>query len=159
MKTPIPISVTHVEARTQLEREHSIDYRESILGATVRAHCRCGWKSPWLTTGWIAQEAAGRHLNAYVEHPLENRRRFAIFREVCKECGGTGEVATARRECAGCYDGYLWRILDRERDESTYQGSVEDAWAMLAVDYADDPDAPCSRWSINQDNPRSEPTA
>jgi hypothetical protein len=174
MKTPIPISATHIEARTQLEREHSIDYRESILGATVRAHCRCGWKSPWLTTGWIAQEAAGRHLNAFVEHPLENRRRFAIFRETCKECGGTGEARPARSgmtresaqgifedaiECAGCYDGYLWRILDRERDESTYQGSVEDAWAMLAVDYADDPDAPCSRWSINQDNPRSEPTA
>ena len=174
MKTPIPISATHAEARALLEERHPIEYRDSMMGVTTHARCRCGWRSPEVNAGYIAQAAAKRHLAVYVEYPLEQRRRFAIFRETCKECGGTGEVRPARSgmtresaqgifedaiECAGCYDGYLWHILDRERDESTYQGSVEDAWAMLAVDYADDPDAPCSRWSINQDNPRSEPTA
>lgn len=100
MKAPrIPIEHTAAEARAQLEAEHAIEYIDSILGGATRATCSCGWRSPWLTTGWVAQEAAGRHWIAYVEHPLENRARYAIYR----------------------VDGVFlrWALLDRQSGEVT----------------------------------------
>lgn len=76
----IDIRLTHGEARAQLQAAHAIDYRESTLGLYVAAHCTCGWTSPKVTAGFIAQAAADRHLAAFVEHPLENRARYAIYR-------------------------------------------------------------------------------
>lgn len=76
----IPIQLTHEEARAHLESAHAIGYRESLLGSTVYAFCRCRWKSPSVNAGFIAQAAASRHRVAFVDHPLENRARYAIYR-------------------------------------------------------------------------------
>lgn len=118
MKTiRIPIEYTAAEARELLEAAHTIDYVESILGASVRATCACGWRSPWLTTGWVAQEIAGRHRIAHVEHPLESRARFAIYHETCKGCNGegalTGRDGADLGTCPFCFSGYLWTLIDR----------------------------------------------
>lgn len=80
--TPIPIRATHAEARALLEAAHTIEYRESIMGATVQARCACGWRSSWLRFGFAAQTAAQRHTAALVDYQLEQRRRYAIYRDI-----------------------------------------------------------------------------
>lgn len=117
----IPIQLTHAEARAHLEEAHAIDYRESMLGATVYAYCRCGWKSPSVNAGFIAQAAANRHRVAFIEHPLENRARYAIFWKACRGCNGSGRFETRdgvdQGECAHCFEGGLWTILDRTGED------------------------------------------
>lgn len=80
--TQIPIRATRAEARALLEAAHAVEYRESIMGATVQARCGCGWRSSWLRFGFAAQKAAERHTAALVEYPLEQRRRYAIYRDI-----------------------------------------------------------------------------
>lgn len=148
MKTPIPISATHAEARTLLEERHPIEYRDSMMGVTTHARCRCGWRSPEVNAGYIAQAAAKRHLAVYVEYPLEQRRRFAIYREACDICLGAGEVSpeawAAMRpdarpvetdaECSECWAGYVWTIRDREDGSEKYAGTQQEALELLYDD-------------------------
>lgn len=149
----IPISATHAEARALLEERHVIEYRESMLGVTVQARCDCGWRSPKVVTGWTAG-AAKRHLAALVEYALEQRRRYAIYSEACKECDGDGYVddetacgdpdhCSPWRACPRCHGrGQHWILLDREgSDRRLACGSMSAAIAML------------DRWT------RQEPTA
>lgn len=135
-QTRIPIHLTHDEARSLLEAEHAIEYRDGILGATVQAACRCGWTSPKLTTGWIAQEAAQRHRVAFIIHPLENRARYAIYRATCRACNGeavlSGRDGADLGECPFCFRGHLWTILDRTgEDLDRYAASQGFAMAQL----------------------------
>jgi hypothetical protein len=81
MPAPVPISVTHAEARALLAGAHPIAYRDSMLGATVQARCDCGWRSSQVNAGYMAQAAAERHHAAVVDHRLEQRRRYAIYRD------------------------------------------------------------------------------
>lgn len=135
----IPIQLTHEEARAQLEAAHAINYRESILGATVYAYCHCGWKSPSVNAGFIAQAAAYRHRVAFIEHPLENRARYAIFWKACMACNGSGRFETRdaidQGECAHCYEGGLWTILDRTGEgRERYAKTQDDAMQLLWTD-------------------------
>jgi len=154
MKTPIPISATHAEARAQLEAEHAIDYRESILGVTVRAHCRCGWTSMPVNAGFIAQAAANRHHIAFVEHPLENRARYAIYREACDICNGRGyltpeawaatyegPLSEGDIECPECWSGFAWTIKDRTDGSEKYAATPHEAFDMLEADIRFDQEA------------------
>lgn len=131
MAEPIPIDATHAGARDLLEARHRIDYEDSILGAKTRARCACGWTSPWSFAGWIAQEVAGRHRIAFIEHPLENRARFAIHRRTCRGCDGTGQVPRSGVECPLCYGGTLWVILDRESGREGYAPTQQEAVIIL----------------------------
>ena len=140
MKTiRIPIQLTDAEARELLEAAHAIDYVDSILGGSVRATCTCGWRSPWLTTGWVAQEIAMRHRIAFVEHPLENRARYAIFWKVCGACNGSGRFemrdGVDQGECAHCFEGGFWTILDRTgEDRDRYAKTQGEAMSLLCDD-------------------------
>lgn len=79
--TQIPIRATHAEARKLLEAAHTISYRDTILGMNTRAECTCGYNSPWVNFGPVAQGHANRHLLGRVEYELEERRRYAIYRD------------------------------------------------------------------------------
>lgn len=130
----IPIQFTADQAKRLLEERHAISYRDSILGATVRAVCSCGWSSPSLTTGWIAQEAANRHHVAFVAHPLENRVQYAIFRRTCLACNGEGVLrgrdGSDLGECPHCYAGHLWVILDRIEEDEPERYAATQSLAM-----------------------------
>lgn len=93
-RTRIPIDKMHEEARQLLQASHRIEYVDSMLGTHTQAKCACGWSSPSSTSNWIAQGAATRHYIAFVEHPLENRARYAIFWKVCGACNGSGRFET-----------------------------------------------------------------
>lgn len=136
MAEKIPIHLTHEEARQLLEERHEIDYETSILGLSVRAWCTCGWTSPWSNAGWIAQEVAQRHRVAFIIHPIESRARYAIFWKPCPACNGSGRFETRdgvdQGECAQCYEGGLWTILDRTgEDRERYAVSQEIAIQRL----------------------------
>lgn len=136
----IPIQLTHDEARAHLETAHLTDYRASMLETTVYAFCRCGWKSPSVNAGFIAQAAANRHRIAFIEHPLENRARYAIFRKTCLACNGEGALSawdgSDLGECPHCYGGRLWMIVDRtgedfERYAATQNMAMDRLWDDL----------------------------
>lgn len=136
MAERIPLQYTATEARELLEAAHAIDYETSILGQSVRARCACGWTSPWSLAGWLAQEVAQRHRVAFIIHPIENRARYAIFWKVCPACNGSGRFETRdgvdQGECAHCYEGGLWTILDRTgEDLERYAVSQEIAMQRL----------------------------
>lgn len=134
MADKIPIDATHARAREILEAAHAIDYEDSMLGAKTRAQCACGWTSPWSFAGWIAQEVAGRHRVAFIEHPLDNRNRYAIHRRACLGCEGTGLVPRSGYECPLCYGGHLWVILDRESGREGYAATQSLAITRLEDD-------------------------
>lgn len=131
----LDIRRTDGEARAQLEAEHTISYDDSVLGMRVGVRCTCGWRSPWFTNGWLAQEAAGRHRIAYITHPLERRAQYAIYRETCKGCGGVGALVDRDGadigQCPFCFGGYLWMLLERTIGMETGCSSQQEATYRL----------------------------
>lgn len=78
---PIGLRLTNAEARAQLETEHATTYQDGALGVSTVVRCACGRQSQAVKIGWLAQAWERRHITSFVDHPIEGRARFAVFRD------------------------------------------------------------------------------